>query len=130
MIKRHSSELMDGSGMKLRMYERLWPNRIEQLKAGNNAENLGLYMNESLDLFFENEANQQEKDEILKYLRQALTFGVANFMYANYPDKEFSFVVEGNEITLKGGTDGANKHSSIWMKAIYMAIILRANNRY
>ena len=127
MIKRHHSDLQKVFAYTHMMYEDSYLDTIESLQAGD-PDNLGLYMDEAMDMFAYCVVNDREKEETLKYLRQTRDFGVANFMYANHPGIEFSFVLEDNEYHFTGGTDGAYKNVSIWLKAVYMAIITRANN--
>lgn len=123
----HYSEIQKSFAYSQMTYEDLFPDSIESLHEGN-LENLGLYMIEAMDMFAYCIVNDREKEETLKYLCQARDFGICNFMYANNPGSEFVFVMEGNEFHITGGTDGAYKHVSVWLKAMYMAIILRSNN--
>ncbi len=124
MIKRHYSDIADSLDFTKMMYDNVYSDSVEYASV-ETAENLGLQVNEALEVFAYCIVNDAEKEDSLSYLRHAVEFGSANFMYANNIGTEISFTLENRLVQLTPEENLAYKDVGSWLKALYASLILR-----
>lgn len=127
MIKRHYSDIADSLEFTKMLYEIGFESGIEHMSI-ETAENLGSHVNEALQIFVYSVVNNSKKEDSLNYLRHAVEFGSANFMYANNIGTEISFTLENRLVQLIPEENPAYKDVDIWIKTLYASIILRNQN--
>lgn len=127
MIERHISKLFEAAESYTTRYEKLYPVFIKYL-GDKTIDNLGKQVDKALEIFILNEVNNGNPEVNLNYLRQAAVFGVGNFMYSSYPGEDVSFKINDDIVNLTGKRVSAYMHTSLWMKSLFINMLLRSQN--
>ncbi len=126
MIQRHHSELFPAIDSFRPQFDKLHPVLIKHL-SGKTAENLGKRIDHAIRVFALCEVNDVDRQDCLKYLRHVRDLGVGNFLYASHLNEEVRFSIDGDSVELTATTADSFKHTALWLKSLWAAIISRSD---